>query len=302
MSDTLWILLIGSLVATSCALVGCFLILRRLAMLSDAISHAALPGIVMAFLLTGGVGLVPALIGAGAFGLLTVAATDFLERHGRVQTDAAIGVVFTVFFALGVVMISALATGIHLDAEHVLFGEILFAPFNTWPILGLEIPRAAVIMGGLTILNLLFVSLCYKQLKVCAFDPQLAASIGISVAFWHYALMGAVSITAVASFESVGVVIVVAMLIVPANTAYMLTDRLGAMLVLAVIAGILGVLGGYGLAFLLDGSIAGAMATVSGALFVLAALFSPRHGVLTRKRRQRALELEPSDPNIRAMP
>ena len=302
MIDTLWILLIGSLVGASCALVGCFLILRRLAMLSDAISHAALPGIVMAFLISGGVGLVPALLGAGVFGLLTVAATDLLERYGRVQSDAAIGVVFTVFFALGVVMVSGLSTRVHLDTEHVLFGEILYAPFNTWTVLGVEVPRAALSMGGLTILNLAFVTLCYKQLKVCAFDPHLAASLGISVVFWHYALMGAVSITAVASFESVGVVIVVAMLIVPANTAYMLTDRLGTMLVLAVLAGILSALGGYALAALLDGAIAGAMATVSGVLFALAALFSPRHGIVTRRMRRRALLLEPSDPNIRATP
>ena len=296
MSETIWIILIGSLVASSCALVGCFLILRRLAMLSDAISHAVLPGIVLAFLISGGVGLLPALLGAGVFGVLTVVATDLMQRYGRVQSDAAIGVVFTVFFALGVVLISALSGQVHLDAEHVLFGEILYAPFNTWTVLGMDIPRAAIIMGGVTVLNIAFVILCYKQLKVCAFDPQLAASIGISVVFWHYALMAAVSMTTVASFESVGVVIVVAMLIVPANTAYMLTDRLGWMLILAVIAGILSTVGGYALAALLDGSIAGAMATVSGVLFALAALFSPTHGVLIRRRR--ALRLEPSDPNI----
>jgi len=302
MTETLWIILIGSLVGSSCALVGCFLILRRLAMLGDAISHAVLPGIVLAFLFSGGVGLVPALLGAGTFGVLTVAAVDLMQRHGRVQSDAAIGVVFTVFFALGVVMISALSSRVHLDAEHILFGEILFAPFDTWRVLGLDIPRAALIMGGVTVLNLLFVTLCYKQLKVCAFDPQLAASIGISVVFWHYALMAATSVTTVAAFESVGVVIVVAMLIVPANTAYLLTDRLGTMLALAVVAGVLSAAGGYALAALMDGSIAGAMATVSGLLFALAAFFSPSQGIITRRWRRGALQLEPSDPNISPAP
>jgi len=302
MIETVWIILIGSLVGASGAMVGCFLILRRLAMLGDAISHAVLPGIVLAFLFSGGVGLIPALLGAGAFGVLTVIATDLMQRYGRVQPDAAIGVVFTVFFALGVVMISALSSQVHIDAEHVLFGEILYAPFDTWPVFGFDIPRAAIIMGGVTMLNLLFVTLCYKQLKVCAFDPQLAASIGISVVFWHYALMAAVSVTTVASFESVGVIIIVAMLIVPANTAYLLTDRLGMMLVLAVAAGVLSAAGGYALAALLDGSIAGAMATVSGFLFALAALFSPSQGVITRRVRRGALVLEPSDSNISAGP
>jgi manganese/zinc/iron transport system permease protein len=137
------------------------------------------------------------------------------------------------------------------------------------------------------VLNFLFVVLGYKQLKICSFDPALAASIGINVAFWHYLLMGFVSLTTVASFESVGAILVVAMLIVPANTAYLLTDRLSHMLVIAVVVGVLSAVGGYALAAWVDGAIAGAMAVVSGVLFVLAALASPRHGVLPRLLRQR---------------
>lgn len=287
MSAEAWIVLIGALVGVSCATVGCFLVLRRQAMLGDAISHAVLPGIVLAFLLSGSLGMVPVILGAGAFGVLTVVVTDLMHRYGRVQPDAAIGVTFTAFFATGVILVSALAGQVHLDTEHILFGEILYAPFDTVTVLGAAVPRSALVMGTVTVINLVFLLLCYKQLKVCAFDPQLAASIGVNTVFWHYALMAAVSMTTVASFESVGAVIVVAMLVAPANTAYLLTDRLSAMIVLAALAGVVSAALGYALAALIDGSIAGAMATVSGALFALAALFGPRHGVVTRRWRLR---------------
>ncbi|MBL7647548.1 MAG: metal ABC transporter permease [Candidatus Hydrogenedentes bacterium] len=286
--DTFWILVIGSLVAASCSLVGCFLVLRRLSMLGDAISHAVLPGIVIAFMLTGSRNIVPMLVGAMAMGMLTAFLTDVLNRFGKLQSDAAMGVTFTWLFAIGVILVSKYTGTVDLDVDCVLYGEIVFAPLDTltWGDYNLG-PRAVWLTGAVSVFNLIFVLLGYKQLKICSFDPALAASIGINVAFWHYLLMGFVSLTTVASFESVGAILVVAMLIVPANTAYLLTDRLSHMLMISVIVGVLSALGGYALAAWVDGAIAGAMAVVSGGLYVLAALASPRHGVLPKFLRQR---------------
>ena len=281
MSNDLWIMLIGSLVSAACALVGCFLVLRKQAMMGDAISHSVLPGIVIAFLVTQSRAPIPMLLGAGALGLLTAFATNALERHGRLQADASIGVTFTWLFAVGVILISAFAGHVDLDAECVLYGEIASSPYDIWLIGDTDMgPRAVWMLGAITIANIIFVTLGYKQLKITSFDPEMAAALGINVTLWHYLLMGFVSFTTVGAFESVGAILVVAMLIVPPNTAYLLTDRLSRMLIFSVIIGILSAIGGYWLAWLIDGSIAGAIASVSGALFLLAALFSPTHGVI----------------------
>ena len=279
----LWIMLTGSLVAAACALVGVFLVLRRMSMLGDAISHSVLPGIALAFILTGSRHVVPMLIGAAALGILTAFLTDVLNRQGKLQNDAAIGVTFTWLFAIGVILISRYAGHVDLDLDCVLYGEILYAPFDTWTLWGANMgPRAVWMMGFATVANLLFIVLGWKQLKLCTFDAGLAASLGFSVAVWHYLLMGFVSLTTVAAFESVGAILVVAMLIVPANTAYLLTDRLWLMTLLAVLTGVLSAIVGYGFAAAIDASIAGAMATVSGVFFVLTAFLSPKHGILIK--------------------
>jgi manganese/zinc/iron transport system permease protein len=279
----LWIMFIGALVGASCGIIGCFLVLRRMAMLGDAISHAVLPGIVLAFLFSGSRNILPMLLGAGALGLLTAFITETLQRRGRLQGDAAIGVTFTALFALGVILVSRYAGQVDLDLDCVLYGEILYAPFDRLEIAGLDLgPRQAWSMGGVLIASGLFILLGWKQLKVCAFDPALARSMGINVVLWHYLLMTFTSITTVASFESVGAILVVAMLTVPPNTAYLLTDRLWRMVVLAAGFGAASAVLGYGVATVLDASIAGAIATVSGVFFLLAAIFSPRHGVIKR--------------------
>lgn len=292
--NAFWIILTGSLAASACALVGCFLVLRRLAMLGDAISHSVLPGIVIAFLLTHSRAPLPMVLGAGTLGLLTAFLTDTLSRHGRLQEDASIGVTFTWLFAIGVILVSAFAGQVDLDAECVLYGEIGYVPWDRWILGGADIgPRQTWILGAATLANLAFVVLGYKQLKLCAFDPGLAASLGINVALWHYLLMGFVSVTTVASFESVGAILVVAMLVVPPNAAYLLTDRLSLMLLYSVLIGIASAVGGYALAVRLDGSIAGAISVVSGMIFLLAAIFSPSHGALTRWLQSRRVKLEP---------
>lgn len=293
MSDGFWIVLIGALVAGSCALVGCFLVLRRQALMGDAISHAVLPGIVIAFLITHSRNTLPMLIGAGALGLFTAFLTSALERHGRLQADASLGVTFTWLFALGVILVSAFTGHVDLDAECVLYGEIEYVPLYRafWGEIDMG-PRAFWVLLGVTLANVLFVALGYKQLKLCAFDPGLAAAVGINAALWHYLLMAFVSITTVGAFESVGAILVVALLIVPPNTAYLLTDRLWAMLTLSVILGALSSAGGYLLASALDSSTSAAIAVVSGLLFILAALFSPAHGAVPRYVRRRRLLAE----------
>ena len=295
MSPTFWIILTGALAAGSCALVGCFLVLRRMTMLGDAISHAVLPGIAIAFLLSSSREPLPMLIGAAALGMFTALVTEWLHRQGRLQQDAAIGVTFTWLFAIGVILISAFAGQVDLDQECVLYGEIAYVPWDPWVTkAGVNLgPRAVWILGGTFLLNATWITVAYKELKVCAFDPELAASMGIPVALFHYALMAATSITTVTAFESVGAILVVAMLAGPAAIAYLWTDRLSHMIVIAVGTGVASAAGGYALARLLDGSIAGAMAVVVGLMFLLSALFSPRHGVVPRVWRRRRLGSQP---------
>ncbi|UFJ43088.1 metal ABC transporter permease [Brevibacillus humidisoli] len=287
--NSFWVILTGALVASSCGLLGCFLILRRMAMLGDAISHAVLPGIVIAFLWSGSRETLPMLLGAGALGLLTVFLVQLLHQNG-VKSDAAIGVTFTALFSIGVILVSQYTQQVDLDLDCVLYGEIAYVPWDTWEWAGMDMgPRAVWGLGGVFLLSLLLISLFYKQFKVCAFDPAMAAAVGIPVVLFHYLLMGLVSLTTVASFESVGAILVVAMLVVPAATAYLLTDKLHVMLIYSVIIGIISSVLGYALATWLDSSIAGAITTVTGLLFLLAFLFSPRYGLVVRAWHRRTM-------------
>jgi manganese/zinc/iron transport system permease protein len=296
MSGAVQIMLLGSFVAAACALVGSFLMLRRLSMLGDAISHAVLPGIVLAFMLTGGArNSWLMLLGAAAFGLLTVWLVELLQHSRLLAIDAALGVVFPVLFALGVVLVSRFTGSVHLDVDCVLYGEIAYAPLDPWVVFGQSLGARGMWQAGavLLLLSTLLV-LFYRPLEVSTFDPQLAITLGISQLLVHGGLMALVSLTVVVSFEAVGAILVVAMLVVPPATAYLLTDRLKKMLLLAVIAGVLSAVLGYLAASAADVSIAGAMACVAGAQFLLAMVVSPKHGVLSwllaRRRQKRALE------------
>jgi manganese/zinc/iron transport system permease protein len=283
--NDLYIILTASLISCSCALLGCYLILRKMAMVGDAISHAVLPGIVIAFLLSGSRDSFTMLLGAGVLGIITTFLIEFFHKKARLQTDASIGVTFTWLFAIGVVLISLFAGKVDLDQDCVLYGEIAYVPLDVIITQGGTVlgPKAIYVSGFILLLILLFVSIGYKELFLTTFDPAFASAIGISTTVWHYALMGAVSITTVASFESVGAILVVALLIAPAATAYLLTDNLKYMMALACLLGMLASVGGYYLAVWLDGSIAGAIASVAGVLFGLAMMFSPTHGLLFKK-------------------
>ncbi len=259
-----------------------------MAMVGDAISHAVLPGIVLAFLFSGSRDSVTMLIGAGLIGIFTTFLIEFFHKKAKLQTDAAIGVTFTWLFAVGVVLISIFAGKVDLDQDCVLYGEIAYVPLDviistSGTSLG---PKALYVTGFVLVLIIIFIVVGYKELFLTTFDPAYASAIGISTTLWHYLLMGAVSVTTVSSFESVGAILVVALLIAPAASAYLLTDNFKWMLVLACVAGTLASLSGYYFAVWLDGSIAGAIAAMSGVIFGLTMIFSPAHGLLFKKLKQ----------------
>lgn len=291
MIEDFWILLTASLVAGSCGFIGSFLVLRKMAMVGDAISHSVLLGIVLAFLLTQQSGGIAMFIGAALMGLFTTFVIQLLHQGGA-QEDAAIGVTFTGLFALGVVLLSLYAGSVHLDTEHVLFGEIAYVPWDVLEWNGIELgPRAVWTVGGAFLLTLIVTGLFFKEFKLCAFDPAYALTLGVPVTLFHYVQMTLVSLTTVAAFDSVGAVLAVAMLIVPGATAYLLTDTLERMLLLSVAVGVLSAVLGYGFAVWLDVSISGAMASAAGGIFALAFLFSPRSGIIpTAWRRRRVLD------------
>lgn len=283
--------LIAALAAVACALPGVFLVLRRMALMSDAISHSILLGIVLAFFVTQNLSSPWLVIAAALTGVVTVVLVEVLNRTRRVREDAAIGLVFPALFSLGVILIARYAGNIHLDTDAVLLGELAFAPFNRLVLFGYDWgPQALYVMGGIVLLNLALILLFYKELKVATFDTGLAAALGLSPALIHYGLMSMVSVTAVGAFDAVGSVLVVALMIAPPATAYLLTDGLSRMLGLSALLGVISAIGGYWLAHALDASIAGSMATMAGVLFGLAYLLAPERGLLAtalRKARQR---------------
>lgn len=280
--------LIAAVVAVACALPGVFLVLRRMALMSDAISHAILPGIVLAFFVTQDLTSPLLVVAAALTGVIMVGLVELLNRTRLVREDAAIGLVFPALFSVGVILISRFADNVHLDTDAVLLGELAFAPFNRLVVLGYDLgPQALFVMSGILLLNLLFIVLFYKELKLVAFDAGLAAALGFSPTLIHYTLMTLVSITAVGAFDAVGSILVVALMIVPPATAYLLTDRLDHMIGLSALSGVAAAIGGYWLAHAIDASIAGSMATTAGLIFALAFLFAPERGLIALAQRRR---------------
>ncbi|MBK8915869.1 MAG: metal ABC transporter permease [Phycisphaerales bacterium] len=295
--DDTWMVVIGALAAAACALPGNFLVLRRLSLMGDAISHAVLPGLAAAFLISGSLGGVEMLIGAALVGVLTAALTQWLHSVARVEESAALGVVFSVLFALGLVLIRQ-ADSIDLDPDCVLYGQIEIAVLRTMTIGGWDVPEAAVTLTGVLLVNVLVIALLFKELRLAAFDSALAAAMGFRPLLLHYALMTLVAMTTVAAFESVGSILVIAMLIVPAAAARLLTDRLLPMLLLSVLVAVIGAAGGHLLAILAPGwfgyagvstSTAGMICVAVGVQFALALLLAPRHGLIMQAQRRARL-------------
>ncbi len=293
-----WTVIVGVMCAVSCALLGVFLVLRKMSMMGDAISHAVLPGLALAFLLQGSRDSSVMLQGAAVVGLLTAVCTQWIHSAARVDQNAAMGVVFTVLFAIGLILIR-LVDQIDLDPDCVLYGAIEVVALDMTEFLGLRVPSAALPLGAVLLLCIAFVTLFFKELKITTFDPALATTLGIHAPLMHYALMVMVALTAVAAFESVGSILVIAMLIVPAATAQLLTDRLGAMLLVSSLAAaasaVLGHLAAvstpHWFGFEHSTSTAGMIGVVSGVLFLLAMLLAPRHGLLSGALRRARLSL-----------
>lgn len=284
-----WIIVTGALCSVAAALLGNFLVLRRMSLMGDAISHAVLPGLAAAFIISGERQGFLIFLGAAIVGVLTVFLTEVARDVGKVDEGAAIGVVFTFLFALGLIMIVQVADRVDLDPGCVLYGSLETVVLQRSTIQGLAVPPAVLNLTVVTLINLLFVVLLYRPLKVSTFDPQLAQSQGIPVRLIHYSLASLVAITSVAAFESVGNILVVAMFVVPPVTAWLWTDRLGIMIALstlfAVLSAVLGHLSAiwvpamFGLS---STNTAGMMAVASGALLSVAALFASRKGLISR--------------------
>ena len=311
---TFWIVLMGFLITAACGMIGNYLILRRMALVGDAISHSVLPGLAIAFLLSHSLNTLPMFIGALGAGIVTTVMIELIHKKTRVKQDSAIGITFSTLFAIGVILISLGQTdAVHLDAECVLYGEIAFVPLDlvktelgpgalsvvkNIPGLNSEMfldgnlltiaPPPVIRMAVVTGITLLLILVFYKELLVTSFDSGLSSSLGINSTVVHYALMGMLSVIIVSAFEAVGAILVIAMLILPGATASLLAYRLPPMFGITVIHAALSAVGGIHLATWLKCSEAGAMVVAGSVLFALAWVFSPSQGLLLRWLRPRS--------------
>ncbi|MGF1632610.1 MAG: metal ABC transporter permease [Phycisphaerae bacterium] len=309
-----WIIATAAAAAVACAVPGVYLVLRRMSMMGDAISHAVLPGLAGAFIMAAwfkqlqAAGELPGWLhfvaagdprsswlmfaGAVLVGVFTSLLTQLIHKAGRVEEQAAMGVAFTTLFALGLVMIEHAGHLVDLDPRCVLYGTVELAPLRQISVFGLFMPRSFAQLAAVLLLNLAFVGLFYKELKLAAFGPASAHSLGVNATVMHYGLMAVVAVTTVAAFEAVGSILVIAMLVAPAATGLLLSRRFGVVLLLAVLLAAASAVLGHLTAVTLppalglgEANTAGSMAAASGLLFVLAMLFSPGQGVLTRRFR-----------------
>jgi len=287
--------LIASLVAISCAIPGVFLVLRKMALISDAISHSILPGIVLGFFITQDLNSPILIMLAAGTGIITVVLVERIQKTGLVKEDTAIGLVFPALFSIGVLLIAKNANDIHLDIDAVLLGELAFAPFDRFLLLGADLgPKAGWVMGVILLITLVLLYLFFKELKVSTFDVGLSSALGFSPAILHYGLMSVSSITVVGAFDAVGAILVVALMIAPAATAYLLTSDLKKMVWLSVCFGVFAAIGGYWLAHWLDANIAGSITTILAVVFLLVYFFAPKKGMLSVMYRQKQQRTEVS--------
>jgi manganese/zinc/iron transport system permease protein len=276
-----WIVTIGAMAAVSCALPGSFLVLRRMSMMGDAISHAVLPGLALGYFLSGDRSSPWLFVLAALAGLLTAFFTQWINRFGKLDRGASMGIVFTTLFAIGLILIVKTADRVDLDPSCVLYGALELTPLDVvwraeWGELSVEVPRAALVTAVCLLINLTLTALLLKEWRISSFDPALAETLGYSSTVLHYLLMMMVAMTAVAVFEAVGSILVIAMLIVPPATALMLAGSLTHMLFLsAAFAAFTAVLGHVAailvppLVGLDSTSTTGFMAVISGLLFGL---------------------------------
>jgi manganese/zinc/iron transport system permease protein len=287
-------MLMGFLVATACGLVGNYLILRRMALVGDAISHSVLPGLVIAFLIAGKRDTIAMFVGALVAGVVTTMLIELIHKKSRVKQDAAIGITFTSLFAIGVILVSQYASRVDLDQECVLYGEIAYTSVDLPVVIGgIHLGPASVVrMAAVALLTVVLISLFYKELLVSSFDPALASSLGINSTIVHYALMCWLSVVVVSAFEAVGSILVIAMLILPGATASLWTQRLLGMHLLAVGHAAVSAVLGIHLGIWLDCNLAAAMVVMGAVAFVISWIVSPRQGLVRRWTRLRRESME----------
>lgn len=280
------VLIILMLTAISCALIGSFLVLRKLSMVSDALAHSVLLGIVLAFFITKDINSPFLIIGAALFGLFTVFAIETLGKTGLVENDDAVGIVFPLFFALAVILITKYARNVHIDTDVVLMGEVIMAPLNKMAVGPFLIPKSMFNMAVMLVINVVFILLFYKELKITTFDKEFATIAGFSASILFYLLMALTSLTSVIAFDAVGAILVVSFLIAPGASAYMLTKSLRQMLWTSVLFAVVNSLVGFYLGMHFNVSISGMTAAVAGVTFFLTFLFNP-NGLITSLLRRR---------------
>ena len=278
MIESLYILIITSL---ACAVLGVFLVLRRLSMVSDAISHSVLLGIVIGYFVTKDIGSVFLIIGASLFGVLTTFCIELLIKSKRVTEDASVGIIFPLFFSVAVILITRYARNVHLDTEIVLIGEIILAPLHRINFLGFSLPKALVQMSSVLLINIVFITVFFRKLKISSFDPVYATVAGIAGAVLHYSFMALVSFTAVSAFESVGAILAIAFFISPAASAYLISKDLKITILLACVYAVFNSFIGYFLAVKFNVSMSGMCAVVSGITFLIT-MTVYRGGIFTR--------------------
>ncbi len=254
------------LVGIICGSIGCFIILRGMALMGDAISHAVLPGVVIAYMLG-----FSFFIGAVITGVLTALSIGYVSQNSKIKDDSAIGIMFTAAFALGIVLIT-MRRGTGVDLWHILFGNVL------------AVSKSDMIMTAVIgVIVIAAIVLFYKQLLISTFDPVMAQAIGLPTKLIHYALMLMLSLVTVASLKTVGIVLVVAMLITPGATAYLLTERLHVMIMLSMVIGVFSSVAGVYFSFVYDVATGASIVLVASTLFLLSFLFSPKQGIIGRK-------------------
>ena len=278
MIESLYILIITSL---ACAVLGVFLVLRRLSMVSDAISHSVLLGIVIGYFVTKDIGSVLLIIGASLFGVLTTVCIELLIKSKRVTEDASVGIIFPLFFSIAVILITRYARNVHLDTEMVLIGEIILAPLHRINFLGLSLPKALIQMSFVLLINIVFIAVFFRKLKISSFDPVYAGVAGIAGAGLYYVFMALVSFTAVSAFESVGAILTISFFISPAASAYLISKDLKITIFLAAVYAVVNSCIGYFLAVEFNVSMSGMCALVSGLTFMITIAVYPG-GIITK--------------------
>ncbi|MBW4464538.1 MAG: metal ABC transporter permease [Pegethrix bostrychoides GSE-TBD4-15B] len=259
-------ILVSALVGLVCSALSCYMTLKGWALMGDAVSHAVLPGVVIAYVLN-----IPLAIGAFVFGVGSVLAIGFIKAKTRVKEDAVIGLVFTGFFALGIVLISKVKSTV--DLGHILFGNVLGISDS-------DITQTVII----SIITLVTLAILRKDLILFCFDSTHARSIGMNITFLYYVLLSLLSLTAVAGLQTVGIILVVAMLVTPGATAYLLSDRFDQMMLIAIASGVFSSVMGTYISYHIDGSTGGCIVVLQTLLFVIAMIFAPKHGLLVQPK------------------